>query len=261
MLKILKDKDNKVVLSEGTLLNKLNLAKLKKVLEAGGCMETVEFNQRIKCSPFIIKVKVYKKHQLNTSKKEAITVIGVPFDKDETYLTVPDIVASLSYLFNMIYDDMGQTDDIDHLSNRNIKTVSELLQNQFRIGLLRIEKNVKEKMSTINQFKMKPNNIINCKPLTAVIGEFFNLSQLCHFLDQTNPLSELTNKRRITALGMGGLSREHSGLDVRDVHYSHYGRICPIETPEGPNIGLINNLAVYARINKYGFYRNPLSQS
>ena len=152
---------------------------------------------------------------------------------------------------------MGTDDDIDHLGNRRIRAVGELLQNQYRIGLSRLERVVRERMTTQDQEGISPQSLINIKPVTAAVKEFFGSSQLSQFMDQNNPLGELTHKRRLSALGPGGLSRDRAGFEVRDVHYSHYGRMCPIETPEGPNIGLINSLATYARINQYGFVEAP----
>ena len=152
---------------------------------------------------------------------------------------------------------MGNDDDIDHLGNRRIRAVGELLQNQYRIGLSRLERVVRERMTTQDQEGISPQSLINIKPVTAAVKEFFGSSQLSQFMDQNNPLGELTHKRRLSALGPGGLSRDRAGFEVRDVHYSHYGRMCPIETPEGPNIGLINSLATYARINEYGFIEAP----
>ncbi len=173
----------------------------------------------------------------------------------KTVLT-SDIYAGYSYLLNMI-DDLGEEDDIDQLGNRRIRSVGELIQNQFRIGLSRMERTVKERMSITEIASLSPKSLSNIRPLTASIKEFFSNSQLSQFMDQTNPLSELTNKRRISALGPGGLTRERAGFEVRDVHNSHYGRICPIETPEGPNIGLISNLTTYAKVNEYGFIQTP----
>ena len=152
---------------------------------------------------------------------------------------------------------LGNDDDIDHLGNRRIRAVGELLQNQYRIGLSRLERVVRERMTTQDTESISPQSLINIKPVTAAVKEFFGSSQLSQFMDQNNPLGELTHKRRLSALGPGGLSRDRAGFEVRDVHYSHYGRMCPIETPEGPNIGLINSLASYARINQYGFVEAP----
>ena len=172
------------------------------------------------------------------------------------HITKEDILASINYNMHLEYG-MGNDDDIDHLGNRRIRAVGELLQNQYRIGLSRMERVVRERMTTQDQDCISPQSLINIKPVTAAVKEFFGSSQLSQFMDQNNPLGELTHKRRLSALGPGGLSRDRAGFEVRDVHYSHYGRMCPIETPEGPNIGLINSLACYARINEYGFIEAP----
>ena len=172
------------------------------------------------------------------------------------HITVEDILASINYNMHLEYG-IGTKDDIDHLGNRRIRAVGELLQNQFRIGISRMERVVRERMSTQDLSGISPQSLINIKPVTAAIKEFFGSSQLSQFMDQNNPLSEITHKRRLSALGPGGLSRDRAGFEVRDVHYTHYGRMCPIETPEGPNIGLINSLASYARINEYGFVEAP----
>ena len=172
------------------------------------------------------------------------------------HITKEDILASINYNMHLEYG-MGTDDDIDHLGNRRIRAVGELLQNQYRIGLSRLERVVRERMTTQDQEGISPQSLINIKPVTAAVKEFFGSSQLSQFMDQNNPLGEFTHKRRLSALGPGGLSRDRAGFEVRDVHYSHYGRMCPIETPEGPNIGLINSLATYARINQYGFVEAP----
>ena len=172
------------------------------------------------------------------------------------HITMEDIIASINYNIHLEYG-IGNDDDIDHLGNRRIRAVGELLQNQYRIGLSRMERVVRERMTTQDKDTVTPQSLINIKPVTAAVKEFFGSSQLSQFMDQNNPLSELTHKRRLSALGPGGLSRDRAGFEVRDVHYTHYGRMCPIETPEGPNIGLINSLATYARINEYGFVEAP----
>ena len=172
------------------------------------------------------------------------------------HITKEDIIASINY--NMHLEELvGNKDDIDHLGNRRIRAVGELLQNQYRIGLSRMERVVRERMTTQDMDGITPQSLINIKPVTAAVKEFFGSSQLSQFMDQNNPLAELTHKRRLSALGPGGLSRDRAGFEVRDVHYTHYGRMCPIETPEGPNIGLINSLATYARVNSYGFIEAP----
>ncbi|MBC5998112.1 DNA-directed RNA polymerase subunit beta [Romboutsia ilealis] len=172
------------------------------------------------------------------------------------HILLDDIIASISYEFNLFYE-IGNIDDIDHLGNRRIRSVGELLQNQVRIGLSRMERVIKERMTVQDMESITPQALVNIRPVSAAIKEFFGSSQLSQFMDQTNPLSELTHKRRLSALGPGGLSRERAGFEVRDVHHSHYGRMCPIETPEGPNIGLINSLGTYAKINEYGFIESP----
>ena len=178
------------------------------------------------------------------------------YDLIPRHILPDDMIASISYLIGLNYG-IGRTDDIDHLGNRRIRSVGELLQNQIRVGMTRLERVVRERMSIQDMETAMPSNLINIRPVTAAIKEFFGSSQLSQFMDQTNPLAELTHKRRLSALGPGGLNRERATFEVRDVHYSHYGRMCPIETPEGPNIGLINSLSTYARINKYGFIEAP----
>ena len=177
-------------------------------------------------------------------------------DLSPKHILVADIVASVSYLLNLNYG-IGNIDDIDHLGNRRLRTVGELLQNQIRIGLTRMERTIKERMNTQDIAEVTPQSLMNIRPVTAAVKEFFGSSQLSQFMDQTNPLAELTHKRRLSALGPGGLSRERAGFEVRDVHHSHYGRMCPIETPEGPNIGLIGSLTTYGVINQYGFIETP----
>ena len=172
-------------------------------------------------------------------------------------LTVSDIISIIKFMLDL-RDGKGDVDDIDHLGNRRVRSVGELVENQFRIGLLRMERTIKEKMSTLLEIESAmPQDLINAKPITTSFKDFFGTSQLSQFMDQTNPLSEITHKRRVSALGPGGLTRERAGFEVRDVHPTHYGRICPIETPEGPNIGLINSLATYSKVNKYGFIESP----
>ena len=167
-----------------------------------------------------------------------------------------DILAVVKTLVDL-RDGKGEIDDIDHLGNRRVRSVGELMENQYRVGLLRMERAIKERMSSVEIDTVMPQDLINAKPAAAAVREFFGSSQLSQFMDQTNPLSEITHKRRLSALGPGGLTRERAGFEVRDVHPTHYGRICPIETPEGPNIGLINSLATFARVNKYGFIESP----
>src|SRR5699024_4634547 len=186
-----------------------------------------------------------------------VNVIGNGYPEAAVKTVRPaDIIASMSYFLNLM-EGIGNVDDIDHLGNRRIRSVGELLQNQFRIGLARMERVVRERMSIQDTETLTPQQLINIRPVVASIKEFFGSSQLSQFMDQTNPLGELAHKRRLSALGPGGLTRDRAGYEVRDVHYSHYGRMCPIETPEGPNIGLINSLATYAKVNKYGFIETP----
>jgi DNA-directed RNA polymerase subunit beta len=192
------------------------------------------------------------RYKLNKKLKLAIA-------PDKQVLTKEDIIATIRYLIGL-KDEKGRVDDIDHLGNRRLRSVGELLQNQFRIGLSRMERVVRERMTIQDVDIITPQALINIRPVVAAIKEFFGSSQLSQFMDQTNPLAELTHKRRLSALGPGGLSRERAGFEVRDVHYSHYGRICPIETPEGPNIGLISSLSTYARVNEYGFIETPYRQ-
>ena len=183
-------------------------------------------------------------------------IANANIDKSVKNVTPADIISSISYFINLLHG-IGSTDDIDHLGNRRLRSVGELLQNQFRIGLSRMERVVRERMSIQDANVITPQALINIRPVIASIKEFFGSSQLSQFMDQTNPLGELTHKRRLSALGPGGLTRERAGMEVRDVHPSHYGRMCPIETPEGPNIGLINSLSTFARVNEYGFIEAP----
>ena len=213
---------------------------------------TLNVNTRLNDDGVVNMVKVY-----NNEKKEKVChVIGTNLHSVCSHVTISDILAVFSYFLNVM-DGFGDTDDIDHLGNRRIRSVGELIQNQFRLGLAKMAKTVQQRMSTTDLTNVKIKQLINPRPLTGAIKEFFASSQLSAFMDQTNPLSELTNKRRLSALGPGGLTRDRASTEVRDVHVSHYGRICPIETPEGQNIGLINNLASYAKINKFGFIETP----
>ncbi len=205
-----------------------------------------------------VNLSILKEILDNFSDEEAV-INEIKNRMDELvpkHITKDDIIATISYQLNLTHG-IGSIDDIDHLGNRRLRPVGELLQNQFRIGLARLERVVKERMTIQDVNEITPQNLINIRPVVAAIREFFGSSQLSQFMDQTNPLAELTHKRRVSALGPGGLSRERAGFEVRDVHYSHYGRICPIETPEGPNIGLIGSLTTYARVNEYGFIEAP----
>ena len=205
----------------------------------------------------LVNYEVLKGILENTEEKDLHNVLEQRYDElIPKHVTTEDILASVSYLLNLDHK-LGEIDDIDHLGNRRIRCVGELLQNQFRIGLTRLERVVRERMTIQDLDVVTPQTLINTKPITSAIREFFGSSQLSQFMDQTNPLSELTHKRRISALGPGGLSRERAGFEVRDIHYTHYGRLCPIESPEGPNIGLISALSSFAQINEYGFIETP----
>ena len=197
-------------------------------------------------------MKVYSK----TNPDRIINVVGNDQEITEKRLTISDIFASVSYYLNLL-EGIGSCDEIDHLSNRRVRQVGELLQNQFRIGMSRIERVIRDRMSTQEMVDVTPKTLINIRPLTAAIKEFFGSSQLSQFMDQTNPVAELSNKRRLSSLGPGGLSRDRAGMEVRDVNSSHYGRLCPIESPEGPNIGLITSLSSYAKVDDYGFIMTP----
>jgi DNA-directed RNA polymerase subunit beta len=187
---------------------------------------------------------------------EVVKVIGNYHAETALHITMSDILATVSYYMNL-YSGVGTIDDIDHLGNRRLRLIGELLKNQFRIGFAKLKKNIEDRMSTVEVEKATPQNLINIKPLTSSLKEFFGSSQLSQFMDQINPLAEITQKRRISALGTGGIARDRAGVEVRDVHNSHYGRMCPIETPEGPSIGLITSLATYAKVNEYGFIETP----
>ena len=224
----------------------------EEFFEKGAHLHHLNINERLDNHGDVNILKVY-----NNDKKEKVSIIiGTDLNNTSAYVNICDILAVFSYFLNVM-DGFGDTDDIDHLGNRRIRCVGELIQNQFRVGLAKMVKTVQQKMSISDLGNVKPKQLINPRPLAASIREFFASSQLSQFMDQTNPLAELTNKRRLSALGPGGLTRDRASTEVRDVHVSHYGRICPIETPEGQNIGLINNLASYAKINKYGFIQTP----
>ncbi len=244
-----------VILSEGTELDVSNMEILEPYLAEG--LNTVTINpspEAVVAEP--IDLQIVKVYSPNDPEK-IINIIGNGnVSEDYKALTPADIIASVNYYLFLDYG-IGSTDDIDHLGNRRIRSVGELLQNQFRIGLSRMERVVRERMSLQDVNSMTPQQLINIRPVVAAIKEFFGSSQLSQFMDQSNPLGELTHKRRLSALGPGGLTRDRAGYEVRDVHYSHYGRMCPIETPEGPNIGLINSLATYGKINEFGFIETP----
>lgn len=244
-----------IIAEEGTVLDRRTLDKIVPFLEKGLKFETYSQAGGVVDDDITLQsIKIYAPIDDN---EKVINVIGNAYvDESYKHITPADIVASISYFFNLLHG-VGNTDDIDHLGNRRLRSVGELLQNQFRIGLSRMERVVRERMSIQDINTITPQQLINIRPVIAAIKEFFGSSQLSQFMDQTNPLAELTHKRRLSALGPGGLTRERAGMEVRDVHYSHYGRMCPIETPEGPNIGLINSLSTYAKVNRFGFIETP----
>ncbi len=246
--------EGEIIYDEGTLLTKEIVKELqeKKFFENGAHVMELDVNKDLDEHNVVNILKVYT----NEKKEKVVNIIGTDLNVDSDHVTIPDIIATISYFMNVI-EGFGDTDDIDHLGNRRIRCVGELIQNQFRIGLSRMERTVRDKMSIATEGAITPKTVTNIRPLTAAIKEFFNSSQLSQYMDQTNPLAELANKRRLSALGPGGLTRDRASFAVRDVHSSHYGRICPIETPEGQNIGLINNLACYAKVNEYGFIETP----
>ena len=244
--------DNEVVFAEGTLIDKEVLEKLKEIFENGYGVTEVQINEELDSYNKVQIVKVYSK----SNPDKVIKVIGNDQTIDEKRLTISDVYASVSYYLNLL-EGVGNFDEIDNLSNRRVRQVGELLQNQFRIGVSRMERVIRDRMSTQEIDDVTPKTLINIRPLTAAMKEFFGSSQLSQFMDQTNPVAELTNKRRLSSLGPGGLSRDRASMEVRDINPSHYGRICPIESPEGPNIGLITSLASYARVDDYGFIMTP----
>ncbi|MEK3977130.1 MULTISPECIES: DNA-directed RNA polymerase subunit beta [unclassified Psychrobacillus] len=244
-----------ILVEAGTLIDRRVLDRLIPHLENGIGFKT--FSQVGGVLEDDITVQSIKIYAPNDDEQKEINVISNAYVETEVKnITPADIVSSIGYFFNLLFN-VGNTDDIDHLGNRRLRSVGELLQNQFRIGLSRMERVVRERMSINDTQAIVPQQLINIRPVIASIKEFFGSSQLSQFMDQTNPLAELTHKRRLSALGPGGLTRERAGFEVRDVHYSHYGRMCPIETPEGPNIGLINSLSSFAKVNKFGFIETP----
>ena len=245
-------KDGEVVLEKGTLITKANIDVLKDALASGFGVAEVKINEDLDEFNKVQIVKIFSPND----KKKKLLVIGNDQSIDVKRLTISDVYASVSYYLNLL-NGVGNYDEIDHLGNRRIRQVGELLQNQFRIGVSRMERVIRERMTTQEMEEVTPKTLINIRPVTAAMKEFFGSSQLSQFMDQTNPIAELTNKRRLSALGPGGLSRDRAGVEVRDVNASHYGRICPIESPEGPNIGLITSLASYAKIDEYGFIMTP----
>ena len=243
---------SEVVIPKDTVINKDVLDNIKKYLDDGYGVREAKINTDLDSYKLIQEVKIYNPN----NKKQKITIIGNDQTLTIKRLTIPDFYASVSYYLNLL-DGFGNYDEIDHLGNRRIRQVGELLQNQFRIGVSRMERVIRERMTTQDMEEVTPKTLINIRPVTAAMKEFFGSSQLSQFMDQINPISELTNKRRLSALGPGGLSRDRAGMEVRDVNPSHYGRICPIESPEGANIGLITSLASYAKVDEYGFIMTP----
>ncbi|HDD2819121.1 TPA: DNA-directed RNA polymerase subunit beta [Staphylococcus aureus] len=252
---IVNTETGEIVVEEGTVLDRRKIDEIMDVLESNANSEVFELHGSVIDEP--VEIQSIKVYVPNDDEGRTTTVIGNAFpDSEVKCITPADIIASMSYFFNLL-SGIGYTDDIDHLGNRRLRSVGELLQNQFRIGLSRMERVVRERMSIQDTESITPQQLINIRPVIASIKEFFGSSQLSQFMDQANPLAELTHKRRLSALGPGGLTRERAQMEVRDVHYSHYGRMCPIETPEGPNIGLINSLSSYARVNEFGFIETP----
>ena len=244
--------DGEVVFEKGTVVNKDVFTKLKEIFENGYNVVDAKINEELDDFKKIQTIKIYNP----SNKKEVFTLIGNDQTLTVKRLTISDVYASVSYYLNLLHG-FGNFDEIDHLGNRRVRQVGELLQNQFRIGVSRMERVIRERMTTQEMEEVTPKTLINIRPITAAMKEFFGSSQLSQFMDQTNPIAELTNKRRLSALGPGGLSRDRAGMEVRDVNASHYGRICPIESPEGQNIGLITSLASYAKIDDYGFIMTP----
>ncbi|MDD9314420.1 DNA-directed RNA polymerase subunit beta [Cytobacillus firmus] len=244
-----------IIAEKGVTLDRRTLDRILPNLEKDIGFKTVSLLGGVVDDEVLLQsIKIYAP---NEDGEKVINVIGNAYVEEAVKNISPsDIIASISYFFNLLHS-VGDTDDIDHLGNRRLRSVGELLQNQFRIGLSRMERVVRERMSIQDTNTITPQQLINIRPVIASIKEFFGSSQLSQFMDQTNPLAELTHKRRLSALGPGGLTRERAGFEVRDVHYSHYGRMCPIETPEGPNIGLINSLSSFAKVNRFGFIETP----
>ena len=244
--------DGKTIFTDGTKITKEVYTKLQELLQDGYGREEVKINEELDNHNIIQVLYVYSPKD----PKKKIKLIGNDQTVNVRTLTISDVYATVSYYLNLI-DGVGHDDEIDHLGNRRVRQVGELLQNQLKIGLSRMERVVRERMTTQDIETVTPKTLINIRPVTAVIKEFFGSSQLSQFMDQVNPIAELTHKRRLSALGPGGLSRDRAGMEVRDVNASHYGRICPIESPEGQNIGLITSLASYAKIDEYGFIQTP----
>ena len=244
--------DKNVICKAGTVIDKAMLETLRPIFKDGYNLKEVTINEELDQYNKVQTVKVYDKK----NEDRIITIIGNDQSIDSRRLTISDVYGAVSYYLNLL-DGFGNTDEIDHLGNRRVRQVGELIQNQFKTGIARMERVIRERMTTQEIDSITPKTLINIRPVTAAMKEFFGSSQLSKFMDQINPIAELTDKRRLSSLGPGGLNRERAGLDVRDVNVSHYGRICPIESPEGQNIGLITSLASYAKINEYGFIMTP----
>ena len=248
----IKDENGNVIVSDGTLITKEILEQLRPIFAAGYNVKEVTINEELDEYNKVQTVKVYDKKD----DSKVIEIIGNDQSIDIRRLTISDIYASISYYLNL-HDNIGSDDEIDHLANRRVRQVGELVQKQFNVGMSRMERVIRERMTTQELETVTPKTLINIRPVTAALKEFFGSSQLSKFMDQVNPIAELTDKRRLSSLGPGGLARDRAGMDVRDVNSSHYGRICPIESPEGQNIGLITSIASYAKINDYGFIMTP----
>ena len=244
--------DGETIFTDGTKITKEVYSKLQELLKNGYGKEEVKINEELDNHNIVQVLYLYSPKD----PKKKVKVIGNDQNIDVRTLTISDVYASVSYYLNLL-NGIGHDDEIDHLGNRRVRQVGELLQNQLKIGLSRMERVVRERMTTQDIETVTPKSLINIRPVTAVIKEFFGSSQLSQFMDQVNPIAELTHKRRLSALGPGGLSRDRAGMEVRDVNPSHYGRICPIESPEGQNIGLITSLASYAKVDEYGFIQTP----
>ena len=245
-------KDNEVIVKEGTLITKEILEEIRPLFNEGYGVHEAMINEELDQYNKVQEILVYDKVDPTKTHK----IIGNDQTIDVKRLTISDVYASISYYLNL-HANIGNVDEIDHLGNRRVRQVGELVQNQFRIGMARMERVIRERMTTQEIETVTPKTLINIRPVTACLKEFFGSSQLSKFMDQVNPIAELTDKRRLSSLGPGGLSRDRAGMEVRDVNASHYGRICPIESPEGQNIGLITSLASYAKVNEYGFIMTP----
>ncbi len=248
----IKDSDGNIIVADKTLVTREVLEKLKPIFQAGYNLKEVTINEELDQYNKVQTVKVYDKKD----DSKIIEIIGNDQSIDIKRLTISDIYASISYYLNL-HDDIGHDDEIDNLANRRVRQVGELVQKQFNVGMSRMERVIRERMTTQELDTVTPKTLINIRPVTAALKEFFGSSQLSKFMEQVNPIAELTDKRRLSSLGPGGLARDRASMDVRDVNSSHYGRICPIESPEGQNIGLITSIASYAKVNEYGFLMTP----